>query len=177
MDCDPLRLPMFAEDTVSGHDSGMSRIPGILFLLAVGALLASCSQAPKPPIMEFVEWVQVDGSCQENHATEGAHYVGELVYWRNKATGVSLRYGSVHNFDAMNPEAMAAEVQHPNQYHPPFTVEFGDIVAGDFQSQTMVLHGVSDDPKHRAGYEATCSLAVKRRLDHLPSNDERSKQT
>jgi hypothetical protein len=118
--------------------------------------------------------VQVDGSCQEDHTTQSAHYAGELVHWRNKATGASQRYGSVENLDAEKPEAMAAEIQRPNRYRPPFIIEFGDIAASDFQSQTFVLHGVSDDPNHGAGYEATCNLAVKRRLDHLPSNDERT---
>jgi hypothetical protein len=147
--------------------------PTILFLLAIGALATSCAQAPEPPGEEFVEWVQVEGSCQEDHATRGGRYAGDLVHWRKRATGVSARYGSVENLDAMSPEAMAAEIQQPNRYHPPFSIEFNDIAASDFQSQNFVLHGVSGDTKHDASYEATCKLTVKRRLDHLPSNEER----
>ena len=172
----PLLLLMFAAEGVSRHDSRMSETRRILFLFAIGALAIGCSRAPKPPVMEFVEWVQVDGSCQEDHAVQGGRYAGELVHWRNKATGVSARYGSVENLDAASPEAMAARIQHPNRYWPPFIIEFSDITASDFQSQISVLHGVSDDPNHGAGYETTCNLAAKRRLDHLPSDAERKDQ-
>ena len=146
-----------------------------LFVLAFGALMTSCTQDPKPAPFELVEWVQVEGSCQEDHATLAAHYGGELVHWRDKARGASMRYGSVSNADSMKDQAMLAEIQHPNRYRPPFGIEFSDIAASDFQSQDLVLHGVSvsDDPKHGAGYEATCKLIVQQRLNHLPSNKER----
>lgn len=151
----------------------MSTTPRIIFLLAVEAFVASCTRAPKLSDEEFIQWVQVDGLCHEDHATQDGRYSGELVHWRNKVTGVSKRYGSVHNLDSMRPEAMAAEIHQPNRYRPPFSIEFGDITASVFQSPTFVLHGVSDDLKSGAGYEATCNLTVKRRLDHLPSNEER----
>jgi len=146
---------------------------GIAFVLAFGALVASCTQDPKPAAYQFVEWVQVQGSCQEDHATQGGHYSGELVEWRNKATGVSSRYGSVENWALTSVEAMDSEIQHPNRYHPPFSVEFRDIAANGFQSQTLLLHGLSDDPNHGGGYETTCKLNVQRRLDHPPSDKER----
>lgn len=151
----------------------MSGLREIVCVLTLAALVTSCTQDPKPTAYEFVEWVQVDGSCQEDHATQAAHYGGELVDWRNKATGVSNRYGSVNNFGSMSAQAMLAEIQQPNRYRPPFSIEFRDIAARDFQSQTFVLHGISDDPNHGAGYEATCNLTVQRRLDHLPSDKER----
>jgi hypothetical protein len=155
------------------HHSPMSDSRAILWMLVCGALVSSCTQDPKPTPYEFVEWVQVDGSCQEDHATQGGHYSGDMVHWRNKATGVSRRYGSVNNFDSSSPEAMLAEVKQPNRYHPPFSINFDNVAASDFQSQSFVLHGVSDDTNHGGGYEATCRLTVQRRLDHLPSNEER----
>lgn len=132
---------------------------------------------PKLPGHEFIEWVAVGGTCQEDHATQGGHYAGELVHWRDMATGISTRYGSVESLDATSVEAMTDEVQHPNRYHPPFSVDFRDIAASYFQSQAFVLHGVTDDLKHVAGYAATCNLSVTRRLDHLPSDKERKEWT
>jgi hypothetical protein len=69
--------------------------------------------------------------------------------------------------------AIAATSGGTTPYHPPFSVDFGNISASDFQSQTFVLHGVSEDTTHNARYETTCSLTVQRRLDHLPTDKER----
>lgn len=154
----------------------MSGSRGILCVLACGALVAGCTQDPKPSAHEFVEWVQVDGSCKEDHVTQGGHYSGDLVHWRNKATGVSSRYGSVENMEWE--EALIAEIQHPDhRYHPPDSIGFEDIAASDFQSQTFVLHGISnflqDERSRDPRYAATCTLTVQRRLDHLPSAKER----
>lgn len=142
-------------------------------MLACSVLVMGCSQSAKPSPFQFVEWVQVDGVCQEDHANEAGHYSGELVDWRNKSTGASSRYGSVINFDSMDVNTMAAEIRQPYRYHPPFSVDFNSIAASDFDAQAMVLHGVSDDPKHGGGYAATCHLTVQRRLDHLPTDKER----
>jgi hypothetical protein len=152
----------------------MPRLRAFLLAPALGALVASCSEDARPVVAhEFVEWVQVDGTCQEDHATQAGHYNGDLVHWRNKVTGASDRYGSVSNWDSASVEAMADLIKHPSKYHPPFSVEFSDISATDFQSQTFVLHGISDDTEHNAHYETTCNLSVQRRLNHLPSNKER----
>lgn len=152
----------------------MPRLRALLLAPALGALITSCTEDHKPVAAhEFVEWVQVDGSCQEDHAKQAGHYYGELVHWRNKVTGASDRYGSVTNWDSMNELAMRDLGERPNKYHPPFMIHFGDITASDFQSQTFVLHGVSEDTNHNAHYEATCDLTVQQRLDHLPTDKER----
>jgi hypothetical protein len=77
------------------------------------------------------------------------------------------------NLDAGSEQAMVDLTKRPTKYHPPFSVDFGNIRASDFQSQTFVLHGVSEDTTHNARYETTCSLTMQRRLDHLPTDKER----
>jgi hypothetical protein len=136
-------------------------------------LVASCTENPKPPAHEIVEWVQVEGSCHEDHATQAGHYSGDLIHSRNKATGVSNRGGVVSNPALMDEAAMQAQREHPARYQPPFSIYFSNIAAADFQSEHMVLHGFSDANEDGSGYEATCNLTVQRRLDHQPSKKER----
>ena len=151
----------------------MERSITISLMLALGGLIVGCSEKPKASPYEFVEWIDVGGVCQEDHATLFGHYSGDLVHWRNKTTGESDRYGSVVNTDGEDPALMTDKIQHPSHYYPPFSVKFKGISAAAFQSQNFVLHGISDDTDHGGGYDATCTLAVKRRLDHLPTDDER----
>jgi len=144
--------------------------------LALGILLVGCTQepAPKPASREVVEWVQVEGTCQEDHATQAGRYAGDLVQWRNKATGALSQYGSVNNLDSSNENVMMDAIQHPEHYHPPSSVDFADVAAADLQSQSFQAHGISEDVvSHGGGYDTTCNLTVQRRLDHIPSDAER----
>jgi hypothetical protein len=110
--------------------------------------------------------MQAQGNCREDHVTQGGSYIGDFVDWRRRATGKDSRYGSVTSAD----QDLAIErVKDPTSYHPPFIISFEEVSESDWKSTSFTLHGISDD----SGYKATCNLTVIRRLDHLPTDDER----
>lgn len=147
--------------------------PSLLGLLVV----VGCSKpAPPPSASEFVEWLEVEGTCQEDHVNKPGNYSGELVHYRNKATGKASRYGHVTNSADMV-ESVLAHAKDPNSYQTPFIVSFDDITESDLTEQSFMLHGVAEHVTSENGdgprYKATCNLAVTKRLDRFPSDAER----
>ena len=100
-------------------------------------------------------------------------YTGELIHWRNRVTKGSKRYGSVTNSD--EPTGTARLID-PNSYHPPVTISFSSISKRDFSAAAFTLHGFSVDVGDAlsGGYRSTCELTVLRRLNHMPTDQERN---
>jgi hypothetical protein len=139
----------------------------------MSALVGGCAPPEKPPSHVLLQWLQADGVCREDHATQTGNYTGDFVTWKNNGSGAVSGYGSVTNRDAMTEEAMSAKIKDPFAYRPPFIIVFQDISDTDFKSESLTLHGISEDEKNHLAYKATCKLIVRRRLDHLPTDAER----
>lgn len=162
-----------ARVTAPGRDVGgrpMRRQLQAVLLVALTGAIAGCQQADKQPTPELLGWLEVQGTCREDHVTQSDRYVGELVGWRNKTTGKAMRYGSVTD---ANEQTEIARLKDPTKYHPPFMINFEDVPEKEFGSASLILHGVASNDDNAPGYRATCSLTVDRRLDHVPTDAER----
>ena len=147
----------------------------LIFSVVVFSLMAAgCGQKREAEDeYRLVEYIKVEGECSEDHVKRSAKYDGEIVHWHNLTKDSDSRYGSVHNQDSVTPEAIAARIQHPYDYAPPFTVEFSDLRQEDIAGTTLRLKGISEhlgtgDRVSGPRYWTTCDVRVVERLDHVP---------
>ena len=143
----------------------------VVLLVAVG-----CTQKPAESKYRFIEYVFVEGQCSEDHTTVSGRYQGEIVDWLTIATRTHARYGSVHDFDSTDVVRMSQHIKEPHRYEPPFAIAFENLSESDIAGSQFTLHGVSSREEGNEGFNATCSLTVTKRLDHLPTAAERAQR-
>jgi len=140
----------------------------VMLLLLMIALGCSKKEENLEDEKKLIEYIRVEGVCREDHTNVQEEYSGSIVHWHNITKDTHARYGSVDR------ELDTDEVSVKNQYKyfPPFMIELSDLKPEDLVGDELHLKGTSgrlDSPK---SYEATCTLKVVKRLDHLPSDEE-----
>jgi hypothetical protein len=131
------------------------------------------------PAQEFVEALDVEGDCAEDHVKESAPYEGTITHTRLVTTGTPVVSGYV----TLTPDARHARMirrPDPYSYEPSFRIGFTRVLPEDLHGEVLQLAGVSeylgDEESRRPSYRATCTLRVTRRLDHQPSRQEETAQ-
>ena len=138
-------------------------------------VLAACGQERPKDQYNLVEYVGVEGSCSEDHVRQSGKYIGSIVHWHNITKDTEMRYGAVTRWEQINESI--DQVQNPNKYFLPFSIEFTDVPAEDLRRSSFTAKGVST---HITGgdvrgpqYQATCQLTVVKRSPTLPPASER----
>ena len=146
-------------------------------VLYLSLFLIGCTKEKKDEF-KFVEYIEVKGVCSEEHVKKSAKYAGSIVHWHNLTKNTHARYGSVFNWDAIDPERLMEYVNDQYKYVPPFSIEFIDLTEDEISKDNVIIKGISehiatDEKSKGPRYRATCNLKVVRRLDYLPSTKER----
>jgi hypothetical protein len=146
------------------------------FTLAV-VVLGACGQDPPKDEYRFIEYVEIEGSCFEDHVRQPGKYTGSIVHWRNVTKNTEMRYGSVHRW-AEEVAETSEQIENPHKYFLPFSIQFDDVAPQDLRNPTFTAKGVAKHITGRDGdaapqYEATCLLAVVKRSATLPPASER----
>jgi hypothetical protein len=131
------------------------------------------------PAQEFVEALDVEGDCAEDHVKESAPYEGTITHTRLVTTGTPVVSGYV----TLTPDAHHARMTRrpdPYGYEPSFSIGFTRLRPEDLQGDVLQLAGVSeypgDEESHRPSHRVTCTLRVTRRLDQRPSRQDETAQ-
>lgn len=144
----------------------MKRNGTILVLVFFLFALSGCFKKEPKDKHEFIERVEVEGVCYEDHVKEKGSYSGNFVHWYNNTKGTHSRYGSIFLKDRMSAEMMQENIMNPHKYFLPNIISFDSIPQSVFSQAKMDIKGLSDSGGKK--YEATCELAVTKRLDHIP---------
>ncbi len=150
-------------------------------------VLVACDEEPTDKV-EFIESVEVEGTCKEDHATVSSEYDGCISQWYNVTKGKHDSFGFVFRKDSIAssepppPEELIdsflEEQRDPYTYRPPLIITFRGLRTRDFVGDQLTLKGVSDHNRNADGkgpyYWTTCELKVVRRLDHPPEDEEES---
>ncbi len=146
-----------------------------LVLVAAALLITSCEEKKNVDEQRFVEFVEVTGTCSEDHVGQVAHYEGSLVHWHNVTKDTHSRYGSAQLSGGITQEVMA-QLEDPYTYRPPFLISFLEVAESEMAKPALRLRGISNyysDDTGRDKYWATCNLRVVARSDHLPPSGAR----
>ena len=146
--------------------------------MCVLVLLVACEEERPKDESQFIEYIEVRGTCSEDHVKQSADYEGSIVHWYNVTKNRHARYGNVHQWGEIT-ERIMEEVKNPHRYYPPPAVDFNDLDQDQITGDELHLKGISDHLGGEQGdagphYETTCDLKVVRRLDHLPPVEERN---
>jgi len=147
----------------------------VILFVVLGAALSSCQEKPAREESKFVEFIEITGICRENHVKQGAEYSGSLEHWYDARKGRHKIYGDVHNSAGMVERVLDKEA-NPNNYHPPYTVEFCDLTPNAVARSGFTIDGLSKSLGHDTDtsrppqHQATCHLRVVKRADRLPDS-------
>src|SRR5262245_42041909 len=120
----------------------------IVFLFVVlSAVLSSCQEKPAPEEYKFVESIEIAGQCREKQGKQSAEYSGSLEHWSQVTQGKHEIYGGVHNSEGTVERVLDKEA-NPNNYHPPYTVEFFDLTPNAVARSEFTIDGLSKSLGH-----------------------------
>jgi hypothetical protein len=139
-------------------------------------LVTACGQDRPKDQYSLIEYVEVQGSCFEDHVRQTGKYVGSIVHWRNMTKNTERRYGSVNRWPSN--EEMVEKVGSPHKYFLPSIIAFDDVAGDDLHRPNFTAKGLSEHVTARSDnsgphYEATCHLTVVKRSPTLPPASER----
>ena len=136
--------------------------------------LSSERQLRKLPY-EYIETLDVEGECAEDHVKVSAPYTGRIEHSRDVTTGTYSASGYVTLSQDYRREARMKRPRDPYRYEPSRAIGFTRLRPEDLQGDVLQLAGRSEyleDEMSRPSYRATCTLRVIERRDHRPALQE-----
>ncbi|MDO9530830.1 MAG: hypothetical protein Q7O12_01695 [Deltaproteobacteria bacterium] len=151
---------------------------GVVVAIILILISNGCDNRRSKDEYKFIEYIEVEGNCYEDHVKQSANYKGDIVHWYNITKNIHSIYGSVSTFDVISGNEMIKNIiernNDPYKYYPPDIIELSDLSKEDIGNDVLNIKGISrhsgkDMNSVGPRYKATCNLKVTCRLNYLPS--------
>ena len=147
----------------------------VVILLIVIALGCGRKEEQAKDEMKRIEYIIVEGICGEDHTNVKGKYSGSIDHLHNITKDIHYRYGHVSHRRSVDERIDEGRYSVENQYKYflPYMIKFRKLKPEDLVGDELHLKGVSESTDFSERYEATCVLKVIKRLDYLPSSEEK----